>query len=354
MTINIMIVDDSVVVRGLLRNIIEKNSDMSIISTAVDGEEAVKDYMKYRPHIVLLDVEMPNMNGIATLQKIRFFDAKAKIIMCSSLTQKGAETTYKALELGAMDFLAKPSSGTIDRSISFADELVMKIRGLTGTDTNSPLLAASVKPDEVITLRDMPLELPKNFPSAIVVGASTGGPRALIDFFKGLDKNILLPIFVTQHIPQGFSESLADNIHQQTGYPVQEAKQNMLVEPGHIYIAPGQRHMGVQRGVPKRIQLIDAPPVNYCRPSIDVMLESLGKSYHDNMILVMLTGMGADGKNGCAELINRGNNILLAQDRESSIVWGIPGAVAKAGLCHMIAPPAELAEKANRLIKRDL
>lgn len=352
--INIMIVDDSVVVRGLLRSIIEKNSDMVVSTTAVDGEEAVKDYIKYKPDIVLLDVEMPNMDGISTLKKIISFDKKAKVIMCSSLTQRGAETTFKALEIGALDFMAKPSSGSIDRSLSFSDELLGKIRALSGNDTSSHIQIDPIKEHNGIHLRPLPAELPRNFPAAIVIGASTGGPRALIDFFKHLDKKLLLPIFVTQHIPLGFSESLAETIQRHTGYVVHEAKLGMMIEPGHVYLAPGQMHMGVKTGIPKKIDLIDTGPVNYCKPSIDVMLDSISQSYRDNLILIMLTGMGADGKNGCSALVNSGNNILLAQDKESSIVWGIPGSVAKAGLCHVIAAPIDLAFMTNKLVKRKL
>jgi two-component system, chemotaxis family, protein-glutamate methylesterase/glutaminase len=350
--IKVMIVDDSIVVRGLLRHIIEKDADIEISTTAVDGEEAFKDYMKYHPDIVLMDVEMPNMNGLETLQKILQFDPKAKVIMCSSVTQRGAEITYRALQIGAADFLTKPSSKSIDRSQTFANQLIEKIRNLSGKHAN--LSFVDTNKEETIHLQEMPSNLPNNFPVALFIGSSTGGPKALIDFLKNLNKNLLLPIFITQHIPAGFSESLATTIQNQTGYPVREAAQDMLIEPGHIYLAPGHMHMGVQKTLPRRIELIDSVPVNYCKPSIDVMLESADKAYGSNMILVMLTGMGSDGKNGCANLLKNEHNILLAQDKESSIVWGIPGAVAKAGLCHYIATPSEIAAKANKLIKRDI
>lgn len=352
-----MVVDDSVVVRGLLRRIIEKEPKLEIISTASDGEIALSDYKNLNPDVVLLDIEMPVMDGITALKHILTYDSDARIIICSSLTQKGAETTYKALNLGALDCIAKPSSTSIDRSISFEDELKQKLLNLNKQSMPHKFQASTFKDIEPdinaskesedyktktignnYTCRDY-VKGPPQFPVAIAIGSSTGGPRALMDVFKKIKGKPMLPIFITQHIPVGFADLLAKDLQKYSDLKFHEAKNDMLVEPGHVYIAPGGQHLTLSSSLPRRIVLDDGPAVNYCKPSIDVMLTSLGQAYPKHLLMVFLTGMGGDGKDACAQLITTSDtHVVLAQDEETSTVWGIPGAVAKAGLCHFVRP----------------
>ncbi|AGH97279.1 protein-glutamate methylesterase/protein-glutamine glutaminase [Micavibrio aeruginosavorus] len=363
--VRVMLVDDSVVVRGLLRNIIEKHDDLDIVAAAADGQTALRDYRAHRPDIVLMDVEMPHMDGLSALREILVHDPEARVIMCSSLTQAGAETTYQALHIGAVDCLAKPSSKSIDRGLTFEQELLLKLRtlGRHGGAKRAPSSPPVSKAPPVlhqhkfggdVVLRRMPDHLPPNFPLALAIGASTGGPKALVEFLTGVDKNMMLPIFITQHIPPGFSRFLAENIERKTGFPAHEAEEGMLVSPGHVYIAPGQKHMGVHKGIPKRIALTDGPPVNFCKPSVDVMLDSLEHAYGGHLLTVILTGMGADGHMSSRRMVVDGtHNILIAQDEETSVVWGMPGAVAKDGICHAVLPLSRIGAAVNKLVRRE-
>ncbi|WP_435641130.1 protein-glutamate methylesterase/protein-glutamine glutaminase [Micavibrio aeruginosavorus] len=362
--VRVMLVDDSVVVRGLLRNIIEKHDDLNIVAAAADGQTALRDYRTHRPDIVLMDVEMPHMDGLSALREILSHDPEARVIMCSSLTQSGAETTYQALHIGAVDCLAKPSSKSIDRGLSFEQELLLKLRTLgrnAGRRASAPARMPTAapeprvqKPGAEVALRRMPDHLPPNFPLALAIGASTGGPKALVEFLASVDKGMMLPIFITQHIPPGFSRFLAENIERKTGFPAHEAEEGMLISPGHVYIAPGQKHMGVHKGIPKRIALTDGPPVNFCKPSVDVMLDSLEQAYGGHLLTVILTGMGADGHLSSRRMVVDGaHNILIAQDEESSVVWGMPGAVAKDGICHAVLPLSRIGSIVNKLVRRE-
>lgn len=304
---NVQLVDDSVVVRGMLRGMIEENKNFQIIATSLNGQKGVEDYQKYRPDIVLMDIEMPEKDGLTTLKEILQYDPDAKIIMCSSLTQSGAAATIEALRIGAMDCLAKPSSKTVDRSDAFEEQLMLKLRMFakkaSGIAKEKPggITAFSILPsDTPITTVPYPMPLPNSFPLVLAIGSSTGGPKALMEVISGLNKKISLPVFITQHIPEGFSKFLAENIQKNTGFPTHEGE-NMVIEAGHIYVAPGGKHMGIKAGAPKRITLIDTPPVNFCKPSVDVMLESIAENYGQGFLTVILTGMGADGKNAAAK-----------------------------------------------------
>ena len=364
-----MVVDDSVVVRGLLRRIIEQEPKLEIISTASDGEIALSDYKNLGPDIVLLDIEMPVMDGITALKHMLAYDPDAPIIICSSLTQKGAETTYKALNLGALDCIAKPSSTSIDRSISFEDELRQKLLNLNKQSMPHKFQASASKdiaPDINVSKESVDyktktignnytcrshIKSPPQFPVAIAIGSSTGGPRALMDVFKDIKGKPMLPIFITQHIPVGFADLLAKDLQKHSDLEFHEAKDGMLVEPGHVYIAPGGQHLTLSASLPRRIVLDDGPAVNYCKPSIDVMLSSLGQAYPKHLLMVFLTGMGGDGKDACAQLTSASDtHVVLAQDEESSTVWGIPGAVAKAGLCHFVRPLENIGTDISKLI----
>lgn len=364
----ILLVDDSVVVRGMLRELITKRPHFEIVATSPNGLQGVNDYKRFKPDVVMMDIEMPEKDGLTALKEILDFDPQAKVIMCSSLTQSGAEATIEALRIGAVDCLAKPSSKTVDRSQSFEDQLFAKLELFSVTDLKSagnkteytptsPAAAPlpSAQSADNLKLLPYPSALPGQFPLALAIGSSTGGPKALIEVLKGINKKLLLPIFVTQHIPEGFSKFLADNIQKNTGFPSHEAQQDMVIEAGNVYVAPGGMHMGIKPGAPKRIELIDSPPVNFCKPSVDVMIDSISEHYGAGILSVILTGMGSDGKHSIERSIQLSkNNIVLAQDKQTSVVWGMPGAVAQAGLCHAVLPLDKIAGAVNKLIHRHI
>lgn len=366
LSIKVMIVDDSLVVRGLIRKILEQDRAFEIVASCTDGEAAVSDYKQFLPDIVLMDIEMPHMDGLTALQNILKYDGNAKVVMCSSLTQSGAKTTYQALNLGAIDCLVKPSSSSIDRGEVFEEKLKNMLkalgRGKPPANVNSASSSREMRNDpsyysfdKSFTLRSFPLRLPISFPSAIAIGASTGGPNALPELFKAIDKKIGVPVFITQHVPTGFEDYLAQTITKHSGFPVKVAEAGMTVEPGIAYLARAGKHLGVSQSPIKKIELIDTPPVNFCKPSINVMLESLKDAYRKHILSVMLTGMGTDGAQACRELVDDSeHNIILAQDEQSSVVWGIPGAVAHAGLCHGVYPLNELGEVINSLVFKQL
>ena len=343
-TIDIMLVDDSFTVRGFLRRIIEKDPNMRIVASVSDGAQALKMYDIYNPDLIIMDIEMPNMDGLTAVKELKKKNPDVKIIMCSSLTQKGAAATFEALQNGASDYLTKPSSQTIDLGMDFESQLIYKIRNLVIKSEYTPSLGS---PSDAIALKKMPGFFK---PKAFLIGASTGGPTALISIFEKISKNISIPIFITQHIPLGFTAYLAETIAKKTGFKVFEAAEGMIAEPGNIYIAPGGKHMGVHADHPHKISLIDLPPVQFCKPSIDVMLESFYKAHHDGLLIVLLTGMGSDGLDSCRLLSASEKNVIVAQDEKSSVVWGIPGAVAKAGLCHSVLPLQNIPDFVNRTL----
>lgn len=359
--ISVLVVDDSTVVRGLLRRIIERESDMDVVGSAYDGVDAVQQYKSFRPSIVLMDIEMPNMDGLEAVKQIINFDKNARIIMCSSLTKSGASVTFDSLNAGALDYLAKPSSRAIDGSEHFEKELVQKIRTygdskfqIKPSVRDRGMCTSSFLPSDKkvqTNCKAIPASLGFQFPGALVLGASTGGPSALVDVLKDVDPGIGVPIFVTQHIPKGFSKYLAETIESKTPFMATEAEDGMQVQKKCVYLAPGGVHMGVEGGVEKTIKLIDTPPENFCKPAIDVMLRSLAEAYNGNLLNVFLTGMGADGFLGMQEIQEKYKNIILiAQDKESSVVWGIPGKVVEEGLCHAVLPLNDIAAAINALV----
>lgn len=361
---NILLVDDSAIVRGLLSDLIGKKQGFHIIATSSNGQQGVDDYKRLKPDIVLMDIEMPEKDGLTALKEILDFDPQAKVVMCSSLTQSGAQATIEALRIGAVDCLAKPSSRALERTQAFTEKL-FSILGQFSVHTvvpggvidqaHSKSTYPAPQSDIPLTFLPYPALLPNNFPLALAIGSSTGGPKALIDILSKVNKKISLPVFITQHIPEGFSGFLAENIQRNTGFPTHEAQQDMVIEAGHVYLAPGGRHMGIKPGAPKRIDLLDLPPVNFCKPSVDVMLDSLSARYGPGLLSVILTGMGADGRSAVGRLVEASkHNISLAQDMRTSVVWGMPGAVAQAGLCHAVLPLEEISDAINKLIYRKI
>lgn len=356
--VQVLLVDDSAIVRGMLRNIIEQDKDLAVISTAGNGKIGVEQYKKLHPHVVVMDIEMPEMDGLTALREILAFDPEARVIMCSSLTQSGAAATIKALGIGAADCMAKPTSTSIDRSQSFEEGLLHKIKALgqakaMANPAQTHATAPVKRPATSYTLRDYPASLAVFQPQVLAIGSSTGGPKALTTVLSALNTALPLPpILITQHMPAGFTKMLAESLEKASGLPAHEAEQDMLVKPKTIYVAPGGKHMVVEKRTSGIfIALNDGPPVNFCKPAVDVMMDSILRTYQTGILSVILTGMGSDGAEACRRVVEASpKNILLGQDEATSVVWGMPAAVAKAGICHGILPLEGIAPALNKLM----
>lgn len=352
----VMLVDDSAVIRGILARALESEADIAVVGTASNGEHAVRLLGQTPADVVVLDIEMPVLDGLGALPKLLAIDRNIKVIMASTLTQRNAEISFRALDLGACDYLPKPTaSRDISAGDDFKRELAMKVRtwGAAYRQVNrlpnwssaatvtSP--AAASKPAGFALRR-----LPVHRSEALAVGSSTGGPQALVRFFKALP-SFLGPILVTQHMPPTFTAILADNIARASGRPCTEGKDGEIVSAGRIYVAPGNYHMTAARdGDEVRIRLNQEPPENFCRPSVDPMLRSMAAIWTRSLATVILTGMGHDGLKGARAVVEAGG-VVIAQDEASSVVWGMPGAVANDGICSLVKPIEELAACIERL-----
>lgn len=351
--IHVMLVDDSAVIRGALTRIIETDPAIRVVSSLSNGEMAITAAASKKPHIIILDVEMPVMDGITALPKILQASPQSKVIMFSTLTEKGASVTIKALSLGAVECLVKPSvSQTIGEGSEFRKHLLETIKTLvpeeqriptdagTGTGDAAPLPPPRPAPPSVIQLRKDPAVY-KGKPSILAIGSSTGGPQALFNVTKHF-RNFNIPIVITQHMPATFTKILAEHITTQSGVPAFEGQEGMAVENGKIYVAPGGFHMKiVQEGGTLRVRLDNGPPENFCKPSVDPMFRSVIDIFGSRVLGVILTGMGNDGLNGVRRLVEL-HGRAIAQDEATSVVWGMPGAVARAGLCSEVLPLDEV------------
>jgi len=348
----ILIVDDSTVMRSLLRSVLLSARGFEVAGMAGDGESALRLIEELRPDLVLLDVEMPVMDGLATLRKLRGRGHKMPVIMCSALTQRGGRVTIEALAGGASDYVAKPQGQTspIEAMQTLSRDLLPKLRALTAVS------AAPVLPPPLRMLQPAPrAEHGSSHPTLLVVGVSTGGPAALDILLPALPATFSLPVLIVQHMPELFTRLLAERLAQRCPLRVNEAAEGAPVLPGSIAIARGNWHLEVlpssRPGQPPTLHLTQAPPENHCRPAVDVLFRTATASYGAGVLGVVLTGMGSDGLAG-ARLIRARGGTVLAQDRETSAIWGMPGAVAQAGLAQRILPIGEIAPELIRLASR--
>ena len=370
--IRVMVVDDAVVARSLVTRWVDAEPDMTIVASLRTGREAVERIDKSDPDVVVLDVEMPELDGISALPLLLKKKHDLVVIMASAVTRRGAEVSLRALSLGAADYVPKPAtSREASTSSEYRRELIEKIRtlgrrrrflprhvapGLAPKDEHGvrqrPVSSAArepspVKPDvHELTLRPFSLAVPR----VLLVGSSTGGPQALTVLIQKLPVAIdRAPLLITQHMPPTFTTVLAEHLSRIGGRGAHEAEDGEPVLAGGIYVAPGGRHMRVvrdQNGI--RIVLGDDPPINFCRPSVDPLFSSAAQVWGSSALAVVLTGMGSDGCHGAADIAAAGGSVI-AQDEASSVVWGMPRAVAQAGLCSAIMPLTDIAPKIIRL-----
>ena len=367
--IRVMVVDDAIVVRRLLTRWISAERDMMVAACACTGREAVQQVEDCDPDVVVLDVDMPELDGISALPLLLKKKRDLVVIMASTLTRRSAEVSLRALSLGAADYVPKPEAAPdTSTSLAFHRELIDKIRNLGHRGRllarQGTLGAVSHQPPPVprrrtslpqtetapFSLRPFAATLPR----VLLIGSSTGGPQALSTLIGQIGATIeRAPILITQHMPATFTTVLAEHLTRVSGRRVREAEHDDPVVAGGVYVAPGGRHMRVVRGRNgPAIALGDDPPFNFCKPSVDPLLSSAAQVWGSASLALVLTGMGCDGTRGAADIAAAGGSVI-AQDEATSVVWGMPRSVAHAGLCSAVLPLCQIAEKVNRLFSGD-
>ena len=379
--IRVMVVDDAVVVRGLVSRWIDEEPDLKTVASVRTGRDAVDQLLRANPDVVLLDIDMPDLDGLSALPLLLEKKRDLIVIMASTLTRRNAEVSLKALSLGAADYIPKPATNReVTTSAAFRRDLIEKVRqlgarrkrGFISTPAEprarqpfaipsapgvparqkfsvaEPRSAVAPHPDHGpdITLRPFSPIVPR----VLLIGSSTGGPQALTGLVERI-KPVYgrAPVLITQHMPPTFTTILAEHLARASGKPAHEAIDGEPVAPGTIYLAPGGKHMTVaKRNNKPTISLNEGPLVNFCRPAVDPLFASAAQVWGSAILAVVLTGMGSDGTRGAQDIVSAGGSVI-AQDEESSVVWGMPGAAAHAGVCAAVLPLDQIGSKIVRL-----
>ncbi len=337
--------DDSAVIRRLVTSALSQDPEIEVVGTAANGNIAIAKLAQLHPDVMTLDIEMPELDGLQTLKAVRPEYPRLPIVMFSTLTEKGAVTTLDALSLGASDYVTKPANvGSVAESIaSVQEQLIPKLKALaaarrlggapTRRQVNRPLASGG-----------LPLE-------AVVLGSSTGGPDALSEVLAKLPRDLPVPVFVVQHMPPVFTSILAQRLDNVSPLRVSEASDGERPQPGHVYVAPGDHHLHLERDLlgPK-ITLNQGPQENFCRPAVDALFRSAVPVYGKRVLSVVLTGMGKDGREGVRALREAGAPSVV-QDEATSVVWGMPGAVAQASLADQVLPLGDIASAITSAVR---
>jgi two-component system chemotaxis response regulator CheB len=352
--IRVLIVDDSVVVRKLLTDVLSADPALEVAGTAANGRIALAKLPQVSPDLVTLDVEMPEMDGLETLATLRSTYPHLPVIMVSSLTQRGAAATLDALALGATDYVTKPAHvGSMVAGLQrIGEELIPKIKTFCAS-----IPEAGIRLGPAIEAKDRRPPLSSRLLTSdsrpridiVAIGVSTGGPNALATLFPQWPARFPVPIVLVQHMPATFTKLLAERLAAKSEIQVHEGTPGQTLRPGHAWIAPGDSHMILERSASTvRLQMHQGPPENSCRPAVDVLFRSVAQTYGPHALAVVLTGMGQDGLRGCEAIREAGGQVLV-QDEASSVVWGMPGIVAKAGLADQVLPLDQLG---NEILRR--
>jgi two-component system chemotaxis response regulator CheB len=339
--IRVMVVDDSVVVRKIVTDVLSEDPAIEVVGTAVNGKIAVGKLDQLKPDLITMDIEMPEMNGIEAVRAIRGLPNRLPIIMFSTLTERGATATLDALSAGANDYVTKPANvGSVSASMeSVRQELIPRIKGLLGRPVTAGPVRAAAPPRHAA-----PRTGPAKSPAVLVIGSSTGGPEALAKVVPALPVTLPVPILLVQHMPPVFTRQFAQRLDRLSALRVVEAVDGTPLQPGTVHLAPGDHHLVVRstgRGL--ATSLSQAPPENFCRPAVDPLFRSAVAAFDGAVLGVVLTGMGSDGREGAAAIRQAGGTVVV-QDQATSVVWGMPGAVASAGLADEILPLDRIAE----------
>ena len=335
-----MPVDDSSIVRRMVKTALDRSEDCEVVYSAANGQDAIRNIETTRPEVLVVDVQMPAMDGIETIKAARSIDPNIRFLMFSSLTASGTKATLAALEAGADDFLEKPQNAVSTEAVFeiLRTQLVPKVVALGRTERND---------SSEIQSRDRKSSLSGLCPEIIGIGASTGGPRALSQLISNLDSDFCIPILIVQHMPPVFTELFAEQLDKVSSLSVREALPGDIVSPGNIWVARGNRHLKLEHdGLKTRLKLTVAPGDAISRPSVDVFFRSLAETYGNKCPSVVMTGMGKDGLIGAREIVEKGGTVL-AQDEASSSVWGMPRAVYEAELADGTLSIDELAATLN-------
>jgi two-component system, chemotaxis family, protein-glutamate methylesterase/glutaminase len=342
--IRVLIVDDSVVVRQVISDALKGDPNIQVVAVAQNGRVALEKIPECKPDIITLDLEMPEMDGLTLLDELRKRHSRLPVIMFSTLTERGAKATLDALSRGATDYVCKPSgqrsvSATMER---IRAELIPKIRGIVRTrpaGAPSPAPAAGSSSNAAPSKRSLPADRI----DAVLIGISTGGPGALAQVVPHLPKDLAVPVLVVQHMPPVFTQVLAQRLNGSSQLKVREAVNRDRLEPGNVFIAPGDYHMKLA-GSPREgwITLDQTPAENGCRPAVDVLFGSAASMYGKNLLALVMTGVGHDGTKG-AKHIQRMGGTVWAQDEATSTAWGMPSSVIEAGAAVRVLPLTQIA-----------
>jgi two-component system chemotaxis response regulator CheB len=359
--IRVLIVDDAVVVRKMVGDVLASDPALDVVGTAANGRIGLAKIPQVNPDLVTLDVEMPEMDGLQTLTALRKVYPRLPVIMFSTLTARGASATLDALSLGANDYVTKPANvGSVAVGMQrIREDLIPKIKALcpgifeVEKPPPPPLRPSlggglSLRPTAAA---GSPAVAAKSRIDIVAIGVSTGGPNALSVVLPQLPGDLPVPIVIVQHMPPLFTKLLAERLASKSAIQIHEGAAGMLVQPGHAWIAPGDFHMVVARDAASvRLQLHQGPPENSCRPAVDVLFRSVAKLYGSSVLSVVLTGMGQDGLRGCEDIREVGGQVLV-QDEATSVVWGMPGFVARAGLADKILPLEQIGGEITRRVR---
>lgn len=351
--LRVLVVDDTVTYRKILSDMLAEIPGVTVIGTAANGKIALEKSEQLRPDLITLDLEMPEIDGLEVLRRLRAAKNDAGVIMLSAFTTEGANDTLAALKLGAFDFVLKPTGGTLQENserlrtmLSSKLKAFARQRGvhrlLSGVNPTPP---GHVPPPPIRDLRPGTAE-------AVVIGVSTGGPKALTEMLPRLPADLPAPVLIVQHMPPLFTRSLADDLNNRCRLRVAEAQAGQRVEVGQVLIAPGGRQMGIRRNEDwMEVYITDDPPENSCRPSVDYLFRSAVQVYGRNLLGVIMTGMGNDGTAGCQLLKQQGGR-MIAQDEASCVVFGMPREPIARGLVDVVAPLDRIAAEIVRLVGR--
>ncbi len=366
--IKVAIVDDSVVVRGLFSRWLIEVPGLKVVGTFRSGREIIDNVISIAPDVIILDIEMPDIDGISALPHLIAACPNVTVIVASNLTARNADISLRCLALGAKDYLLKPQTNReVSTSNEFRQLLIEKILTLGGKSKRSPQLRGPVlptvaraglsepaqRPSWNVTNTDLPPMRPftRTAPKILLIGASTGGPQAVMALLKALKPSLhRLPVLIAQHMPAAFTIMFAEHLSRHAHLDVVQAADREPVLPGRVYVAPGGRHMRLaQSGAAMEISIMDDAPVNFCKPSVDVLMNSASDILGASCLAVILTGMGVDGARGATRVAQYGGNVVV-QDEASSVVWGMPGATARTGACAAIMSVPQMVPVLSRLI----
>lgn len=347
--IKVLVVDDSLFMRRMITDILQGEADFEVVGTARNGQEALEMTRQLQPDVITLDVEMPVMDGVTTLERL-MQENPVPVVMVSSLTREGAEVTLRCLELGAIDFVTKPSGSISMDLYKVASQIVEKVRVAARVPTTRLRgLARPITSPRTVSLAPVVSPLSRVAQEVlVVVGCSTGGPKALSTLISLLPHDFQAPMLIVQHMPEGFTRSLAERLNRLNSIAVREAEEGDRLEPGFALLAPGGHHMKL--GDRQTLHLSQDPPVHGVRPSVDVTLLSVAQHYQGKVVVAILTGMGSDGAMGARTLRTKGARVLV-EDESTCVVFGMPRATLQTGGADRVVPIEQMAHAITEEVK---